>query len=56
MQALTTKEAAERLGIKRMTVIHNIRRGAIKATRFGPSYVIDPAEVERYAAERKAVR
>ena len=47
---LTTKEAARRLGISQMAVGQAIRRGSLKAARFGTAYAIDPKELEYYAA------
>lgn len=50
---LTTKEVADRLGIKPRSVVQLIRRGLLIATKHGRDYSIDPAEVERYQAERR---
>ena len=43
---LSTKELAAMLGISRVAVFQRIKKGAIKATKVGKTYVIDPAEVE----------
>ena len=45
-----TKEAARRLGIKQMGVVKAILRGSLKATRLGREYMIDPRELDYYAA------
>ena len=48
---MTVTEAAESLGINRSTLLHQIKNGAIKATRVGPIWTITPREVERYRRE-----
>lgn len=42
---LSTVDVAKMLGVSRITVFHRIKKGAIKATRVGRTYVIDPADV-----------
>lgn len=48
MKSLTVTEAAESLGVNRSTLLHQIKNGAIKASRVGPLWVITEKEVERY--------
>jgi excisionase family DNA binding protein len=48
MPFISTAEAAKTLGITQMGVGHAIRRGSLKATRFGPVYVIKPEDLEQY--------
>ena len=50
---LTTKAAADRLGITARAVALLIQRGILKAEKFGRDYMIDPVEVERYLKERR---
>lgn len=50
---LTTRDAAERLGITARAVVLLIQRGQLKAQKFGRDYAIEPAEVERYLRERR---
>lgn len=45
---LTVSQAAERLGLDRSTLLRQIARGTLHATRLGSVWVITPAEVERY--------
>jgi excisionase family DNA binding protein len=45
---LTVSQAAERLGLDRSTLLRQITRGTLHATRLGSVWVITPAEVERY--------
>lgn len=47
---LTTKEAAERLGIDQRSVVKAINRGTLRAVKRGRDYLIEAAEVVRYAA------
>lgn len=53
MPTLTTKDAADRLGIKPRSVVALIRRGLLQATKHGRDYAIDEAEVARYERERR---
>jgi excisionase family DNA binding protein len=53
MTTLTTKDAADRLGIKPRSVVALIRRGLLAATRHGRDYAIDEAEVARYERQRR---
>ena len=46
-QLLTTQEAADVLGVTRRRVLAMIRAGQIPAARFGASWAIRPADVER---------
>ena len=45
---LTVTQAAARLGLHRDTLLRQIQRGRLHATRLGSIYVITAAEVERY--------
>lgn len=45
---MTTKEAAEALGLSPKTVRRQIENGVIKATKQGRDWKIMPREVERY--------
>lgn len=47
---MTTKEAAELLGLSPITVRRQVANGAIKASKRGRDIWITPAEVERYRA------
>jgi excisionase family DNA binding protein len=50
---LTTREAADRLGIQARSVVQLIRRGRLKAEKRGRDYLIEAAEVKRYEQERQ---
>jgi len=50
---MITIEAADRLGIKRRSVVALIRRGLLIATKRGRDYWIDDAELDRYLIERR---
>ncbi len=52
---LTTEQAAAALGISASTVATYIRRGLIRARKFGPIWMISPREVKRFAGERRPV-
>ncbi len=52
MDALTTKEAAARLGIHWRSVVKAIQRGALPARKHGRDYLIDGADVEQYRVSR----
>jgi excisionase family DNA binding protein len=49
---LTTREAADRLGIQPRSVVQLIRRGRIKAEKRGRDYFVEAAEVLRYEQDR----
>lgn len=51
MKSLTVTEAAASLGVARSTLLHQIKNGAIKATKVGPIWTITEREVERYRRE-----
>jgi excisionase family DNA binding protein len=53
MPTLTTKGAADRLGIKPRSVVALIKRGLLVATKHGRDYAIEEAEVDRYQRERR---
>jgi excisionase family DNA binding protein len=46
---MTTQEAADRLGLKQVTVRLYIKQERIKATAFGRVWLIDADEVERFS-------
>lgn len=48
MRLLTLAEAAAGLGLSPSTLRHQIANGKLRATLFGKTYVVTPAEVERY--------
>lgn len=50
---LTTKETADRLGIKPRSVVALIKRGLLTATKHGRDYSIATEEVDRYERERR---
>jgi excisionase family DNA binding protein len=50
---LTTREAADRLGIKPRSVVALIKRSLLTATKHGRDYSIAIEEVDRYKQERK---
>jgi excisionase family DNA binding protein len=50
---LTTKQAADRLGIKARSVVQLIKRGLLSAEKHGRDYSILPEEIERYLKERR---
>ena len=45
---LTVTQAAERLGVHRTTLLHQIRNGALNAKKLGHQWIITAAEIERY--------
>lgn len=45
---LTTQQAADRLGISRSAILKAIKRGVIRARRFGRDWVLTPEAVEDY--------
>lgn len=47
---LNTKEAASRLEIDQREVVRRIRRGEIKATKWGWSWAIEAGEIDRVKA------
>jgi len=48
-QTYSTKEAADRWGVSRLTVIRALRAGKLRAVRLGPRghYLIPAREIER---------
>lgn len=44
---LTAREAGERLGLDHLEVIRRIRRGDIKARKFGWNWAVPSDEIER---------
>lgn len=50
---MTTKEAAEHLGVSENYVAILCKRGTLKAKRHGYMWDIDPASVEAYKAAPK---
>ena len=52
---MTTREAADLLGIDFHSVAKAIKRGKLHAAKRGRDYWIEPEDVARYASERRAV-
>jgi len=52
----TISEAATRYGLSRKTLLTQIRRGVLAATKSGNAYLVTASEMERYDAVRKAPR
>jgi excisionase family DNA binding protein len=50
---LTTKDAAERLGIKPRSVARLIQRKIMKAEKRGRDWFVSEEEIERYKRERR---
>ena len=50
---LTTKQAAERLGMLRTSVVHAITNGGLEAERLGHHYVLRVEVVEAYKTRGK---
>lgn len=48
---LSLAEAAELLGVAASTMRQQARSGALRAQKVGTTYVVTPAEVERYRRE-----
>lgn len=48
---MTLKQAAAVLGLSPDTLRWQIKNGRLKAHKFGPIWVVEPAEVERYRIE-----
>jgi excisionase family DNA binding protein len=46
---VTLTEAADRLGVATATLRHQIRNGSLGATKVGRDWMVDDAEVRRYA-------
>lgn len=55
-ELLTTREAAERLGIDRRSVVRAINRGTLRAAKRGRDYLIESAEIERYQVEHRRMK
>ncbi len=49
----TTTEAAALLGVTVRAVRAHIKRGNIRATRFGRDWQITPEEIERFKRQRR---
>ena len=45
---LTLAQAAVELGVAASTLRHQVAKGALRADLIGKTYVITPAELERY--------
>lgn len=45
---MTLNEAAEVLGLAPSTLRHQIRNGALRATKHGRDWWVEPKEVKRY--------
>ncbi len=52
---LTAAEAAERLGVIRRRVYHFIHTGRLPARALGGIWLIDPADLEKFAAKPRPV-
>ena len=52
----TISEAATRYGLSRKTLLTQIRRGVLVATKSGNVFLVTASEMERYDAVRKAPR
>ncbi|MCI0583086.1 MAG: helix-turn-helix domain-containing protein [Chloroflexi bacterium] len=50
---MTVNEAAARLDVTPVNVRNAIARGALRATKHGRDWWIDPREVDRYARENR---
>ncbi len=55
-EVLSLKQAAERLGISRITLSEQARKGVLKASMIGRSYAVTASEVERYRREHLGQR
>ncbi len=53
VEVLTLAEAAERLGVKRNTLVQQVRKGALNATLSGHVYLVTADEVERYRSDHR---
>jgi excisionase family DNA binding protein len=50
---MTRQQAADFLGVNSFTIIRLIKRGSIKAEKFGPAWMIDPASLEDYKSRNE---
>lgn len=53
VEVLTLNEAAERLGVKRNTLVQQVRKGVLNATLSGHVYLVTAEEVERYKQDHR---
>ncbi|MDP9375764.1 MAG: helix-turn-helix domain-containing protein [Chloroflexota bacterium] len=53
--ALTITDVCAQLNIKKGTVYHLIRTGALPAFRLGPHYRIEPQDLQHFKESRKAL-
>lgn len=51
MKLLTLTQAGAELGVSPSTLRSQVRNGRLRATLVGKTYVVTPAEVERYRRE-----
>lgn len=51
---LSTREAAQRVGLTREQLLRRVERGEISATFTGGRWHVDPRSVEAYAARHQA--
>jgi excisionase family DNA binding protein len=56
VRLFTLPETAELLGLSESTVLRQIQRGSIRASRFGRAWAITEEEVERYRLEHLGKR
>lgn len=47
MKYISTKEAAERLGVTRRRVVAMIKAGSIKTVKVGRIHLIDPGQLDK---------
>lgn len=52
-EVMTVSEAAQRYEIGRKTLLTQIRRGKIAATKSGHAFLVTSDEMEKYVRERK---
>ena len=50
---LTLRQAADRCGLAVSTLSNQIRSGRIEAVKIGPAYVVTPAALKAYLADRQ---
>jgi excisionase family DNA binding protein len=53
IEVFTLAEAAARLGVKRNTLVQQVRKGSLHATKTGSSYLVTGEEIDRYEREHR---